>query len=364
MSTLKAQNLQNPSAGSPAIVLASDGTATAQLSSVNGGPLAGARNRIINGDMRIDQRNAGASVTPTATAYIVDRFSTATNVSSKFSAQQNAGSITPPTGFTKYLGITSLSAYTLAAGEYASISQPIEGFNVADFAWGSASAVSVTLSFWVRSSLTGTFGGAIQNVNTRSYPFTYSISTANTWEYKTITIAGDTSGTWATDNTQGMVLRISLGAGSTYSGTSGAWAGANYLSATGAVSVLGTNGATFYITGVQLEAGSVSTPFERRLNEVSLCQRYFVGTNEYYFTAGYDSGYTTLNSGGVTWPYTMRTTPTVVISGGSMSGHHTIAPTVRTGPAYQGAAFQFTGSALRTNANCPATVIMTLNAEL
>ena len=135
----------------------------------------------------------------------------------------------------------------------------------------------MTVSFWVRSSLTGTFGGALRNNDaTRSYPFTYIISAANTWEYKTITIAGDTSGTWLTDNGVGIRLVFGLGVGSTLSGTAGAWAAADYQSATGAVSVVGTLNATFYITGVQLEAGSVATPFERRPygTELAHCQRY------------------------------------------------------------------------------------------
>jgi hypothetical protein len=238
----------------------------------------GYRNRIINGDMRIDQRNNGASVTPGASdVYVLDRWNCSRTQASKFSVQQNAGSVTPPAGFTYYQGITSLSAYSLLAGDYFSVLQAIEGFNCADFAWGTASAATVTLSFWVRSSLTGTFGGVIKNgAGTRSYPFVYTISAANTWEYKTITIPGDTSGTWPTNNGIGVIVNFSLGTGSTFSGTAGAWSGSNLVSATGATSVVGTNGATFYITGVQLEAGSVATPFERRPygTELNLCKRY------------------------------------------------------------------------------------------
>ena len=163
------------------------------------------------------------------------------------------------------------------------IGQNIEGFNVADLGWGSASARTVTVSFWVRSSLTGLFGGSFVNsAFNRSYPFSYTISAANTWEYKTIVVAGDTSGTWVTDNGVGIRVIFSLGAGSSYSGTAGAWSGSYLPSATGATSVVGTNGATFYITGVQLEAGTVATPFERRSygQELALCQRYFqpIGT--------------------------------------------------------------------------------------
>ena len=236
------------------------------------------RNRIINGDMRIDQRNAGASVTQsTATTYTVDRWSVYGTVASKFTAQRNAGAVTPPTGYTNYLGCTSSSAYSITSTDRFQIQQPIEGLNISDLGWGTASAATVTLSFWVRSSLTGTFGGAVFNSDgSRSYPYSYAISVANTWEQKTVTIAGDTSGTWLTTNGIGLNVLFSLGAGSTLSGTAGSWAGSFYVSATGATSVVGTNGATFYVTGVQLEVGTVATPFERQIYNAQLaqCQRY------------------------------------------------------------------------------------------
>jgi hypothetical protein len=237
------------------------------------------KNRIINGDMRIDQRNAGASVTPgSGGIYTLDRWVLASSTGSKFSVQRNAGSVTPPAGFSNYLGLTVVSAVTPGAAEYWALGQNIEGFNTGDLAFGSASARAISLSFWVRSSLTGTFGGTLRNgASNRSYPFTYSIASANTWEYKTLLISGDTTGTWAADNSTGLTVWFGLGVGSSESGTAGAWTGSGYLSATGATSVVATNGATFYITGVQLEAGSVATPFERRSygQELALCQRYF-----------------------------------------------------------------------------------------
>jgi hypothetical protein len=241
-------------------------------------PVTAFKNRIINGAMQIDQRNAGASVTPANAAYTVDRWQASSSQASKFSVQQNAGAITPPLGFSNYLGVTSLSAYTVLSADYFMMGQNIEGFNIADLGWGTANAAPVTLSFWVRSSLTGTFGGAIRNgaVN-RSYPFTYTISSANTWTQISVTIAGDTSGTWSTNNSTGLTVFFGLGVGSTFSGTAGAWAGANLFSATGATSVVGTSGATFYITGVQLEKGSNATSFDYRPYgaELQLCQRYY-----------------------------------------------------------------------------------------
>ena len=236
----------------------------------------GFKNRIINGAMVIDQRNAGASVTPANDAFTLDRWKTIALQASKFTIQQNAGAVTPPAGFSNYLGVTSSSAYSVLTGDTFAVMQPIEGFNGTDLAWGTASASSVTLSFWVRSSLTGVFGGSLWN-GSRGYVFTYSISSANTWEYKTVTIAGDTSGTYNSTNSLFTQVRFGLGSGATFSGTAGSWGTSNLVQPTGATSVVGTNGATFYITGVQLERGSTATSFDFRSygTELALCQRYF-----------------------------------------------------------------------------------------
>ena len=238
----------------------------------------GFKNRIINGAMVIDQRNAGASVTPAVAGYTLDRWIVDLTQASKFSVQQNAGAVTPPVGFIKYLGVTSLSAYSVLAGDYFILTQRIEGLNCTDLAWGTANAKTVTLSFQVYSSLTGTFGGVLANSGfSRTYPFSYSVPVANTWTTVSVTIAGDTSGTWLTTNGVGIAVNFSLGTGSTYSGTAGAWSGTTYTSVTGATSVVGTNGATFYITGVQLEKGSTATSFDYRPygTELALCQRYY-----------------------------------------------------------------------------------------
>jgi hypothetical protein len=224
--------------------------------------------------MRIDQRNSGASVTPTDLAYTLDRWQARQNAANKYSVQQSS---VAPSGFSKSLLVTSLSAYSLASTDVLYIRQNIEGFNVADLGWGTAAAQAITVSFWVRSSLTGTFGGAINNSAVdRSYPFSYTISAANTWEQKTITIPGDTSGTWLTDNGTGIRLVLGLGIGSTISGTANSWAAGAFYAPTGSVNVVGTNGATLHLTGVQLEVGSKASAFERRpyQQELALCQRY------------------------------------------------------------------------------------------
>jgi hypothetical protein len=274
------------------------------------------KNRLINGAMVIDQRNAGASVgTASGTgAYTVDRWQITYDQTNKFTAQQNAGSVTPPAGYINYLGITSSSAYTVGSSEQFAVRQFIEGFNTADLGWGTSSAQTVTLSFWVRSSLTGTFGGVIGGyVNTNSYPFTYTISSANTWEQKTITITGATSGTWNTGNSGGIGIIFGLGVGSTLSGTAGSWSASRFWSATGATSVVGTNGATFYITGVQLEQNTSATPFERRLYDKELisCQRYYQTTNNFL---GPGTTSSSIN-GMVIAPVTMRTTPSLGLTG-------------------------------------------------
>ena len=289
----------------------------------------GFKNRIINGAMVIDQRNAGASVTPN-NSYTLDRWVTSNAQTSKFTVEQTITGVSAPVGFTDYLAVTSSSSYSVLTGDYFAVYQAIEGFNVADFAWGTASAATVTLSFWIRSSLTGTFGGSIRNsAGNRSYPFTYTISAANTWEQKTITIAGDTSGTWATNNTNGMSISFGLGAGSTFSGTAGAWAAGNFISATGATSVVGTNGATFYITGVQLEKGSTATSFDYRPigTELALCQRYYYRMQatgaDAFFGSGYIESTTVLNN--ITlFPTQMRTAPAALEQSGT-AGNYRVA---------------------------------------
>jgi hypothetical protein len=284
--------------------------------SVNSSGFIGHRNRIINGAMVIDQRNAGASVTPTNGVYSVDRWKCLVTQASKYTVQQNAGSVTPPAGYTKYLGATSSSAYSVVTGDYFVLYQIIEGLNVSDLAWGSASAVPVTLSFWVRSSLTGTLGGSViaTGGSNYSYPFTFTVSSANTWEYKTISVPANTYNTINTDTNGGVQVVFNLGTGTTYSGTANTWQSGYFLAPTGATSVVGTSGATFYITGVQLERGSTASSFEYRSYgaELALCQRYYIkySGNGLRFYGG-----RTESTAAAVWqcalPVEMRTVPTV-----------------------------------------------------
>jgi len=281
----------------------------------------GFKNRIINGAMVIDQRNAGASVTQAAgNQYSLDRWNIYGSAASKFTFQQNAGAVTPPAGYTNYLGITSSSAYSVSSTDIFMIRQFIEGYNIADLGWGAAGAATVTLSFWVRSSLTGTFGGVLQNyTDARAYPFTYTISAANTWEQKTVTVTGDTSGTWSTTNTGGITVTFGLGVGSSKSTTANSWAAGGYYSATGATSVVGTSGATFYITGVQLEKGSTATSFDYRSygTELVLCQRYYEYGGVSTRSGNRASGtYQTVQA---FYKAQKRTSPTFTISGGYTS---------------------------------------------
>jgi hypothetical protein len=230
--------------------------------------------------MVIDQRNAGASVTITGTNasdYVIDRwFARAISATgSKISVQR---STVAPTGFINSQLVTSLSAYTLGSSESFGVMQAIEGFNVADLGWGTANAQTITISFKVRSSLTGTFGGFITNeAGNRCYVFSYTINSANTFEDKSITILGDTTGTWQTNTSAGITIAFSVGAGSSVTGSAGSWGSTLLRSVTGQTSLVGTNGATFYITGVQLEVGSTATSFDYRPygTELALCQRYY-----------------------------------------------------------------------------------------
>jgi hypothetical protein len=289
------------------------------------------KNRIINGAMVIDQRNAGASVTPTTSTYTLDRWNFQIGAASKLSVQQNAGSVTPPVGFKNYIGFTSTSAYTVGSAELFDIRQSIEGFNTSDLDFGTANAKTVTVSFWVRSSLTGTFGGFIANsAYNRVYVFNYTISSANTWEQKTVTITGDTTGTWiGATNGIGLTLSLTLAAGSAYQGSAGSWQAGTAFAVTGTTSVVGTNGATFYITGVQLEVGSSATGYEYVNYQTSLanCQRYYwrqynAGYNVFYFRTYMPTGASSYN-----WintmpaPPAMRTqSPTITCSATATGG--------------------------------------------
>jgi hypothetical protein len=281
------------------------------------------RNRVQNGAMTIDQRNAGASKAIAAgiDSFTLDRWYFNNQTDGAFTVQQSS---TAPAGFSTSLLLTVTTAdSSLAAGQYCFMQQGIEGFNVADLGWGTSDAKTITMSFWVRSSLTGTFGGSLRNNDSnRSYPFTYTISAANTFEYKTVTIPGDTTGTWLKDNRSGIQLEMGIGVGSTFSGTAGAWAASNFLSATGATNILGTSGATWYLTGFQLEVGTQATSFEYRQyqQELALAQRYF-------WTSGAGAGGVAFSMHGsgmvfdadssdisVRYPVNMRTTPTITFS--------------------------------------------------
>lgn len=281
------------------------------------------RNRIINGAMMIDQRNAGASVTVNASFYTypIDRFAGfGEPTDGVFTLQQSS---TAPAGFTNSLVATVTTAdSSIGATQRYFIRQVIEGYNVADMGFGASGASTFTLSFWTRSSLTGTFGGSFMNENfDRAYPFTYTINAANTWEQKTITVTGDTSGTWLKTNGGGLYVFWSIGAGSSRTGTAGAWQtpASPLFGATGQTNIISTNGATFYITGVQLEVGSAATEFEHRLygQELALCQRYYQQRNlfNYNATTAFWQGYFGGGTGvlHIDLPVTMRAAPTLTV---------------------------------------------------
>jgi hypothetical protein len=277
----------------------------------------GLKNRIINGDMVISQRNGTSSVTAADGTFGVDRFKTAIVGSGVFTMQQSS---VAPTGFVNSQLLTVTTADTsIASNDEYSYRHFVEGFNFADMMWGTANAQTVTLSFWVRSSVTGTYAVGLRNSDAnRTYPATYTISAANTWEYKTITIAGNTTGTWLTNNGVGVGVIFSLGAGSNYQGTANSWNSANTFSTSSATQWISTNGATFYLTGVQLERNTTATPFEWIPYglELMLCQRY------YYQVLGEQAIYWEGYSGNVTYitwngshPVQMRASPTCALIG-------------------------------------------------
>ena len=301
------------------------------LTTVNAGMLDtqaqynGFKNRIINGAMVIDQRNAGASVVVGSGAFPVDRW---------FSVEDTDGALTAeqvedvPAGFVNSVKITTTTAdSSLTTTQTAQFMQNIEGFNVSDLGFGSASAKAVTLSYWVKSSLTGLMGGSLRNDSAnRSYPFSYTISVANTWEYKTVTIDGDTSGTWLTNNGIGFRLVFSLGCGPSRLGTAGAWNANNNTGPTGEVPVIGTLNATWFITGVQLEKGSTATSFDYRPygTELALCQRYYqkfsaTGSGQVFCSGMMNA--TTTSRMFIPFLVPLRTNPTALEQSGTASDY-------------------------------------------
>lgn len=285
----------------------------------------GFKNRIINGAMMIDQRNAGASITVnsnTGSQFATDRFLVQGTASEGvFTAQQL--SATPPIGFKNYVRIqTTTASASPASGSLYAMSQIIEGFNIADLGFGAAGASTVTFSFWIRSSLTGTFSGSLKNGNAfnRSYPFTYVINATNTWEYKTVTVIGDTSGTWQTGNLGGLIVYWDLGCGSSLLSTANSWQGANYNGVTGSTRLISTLNATMDITGVQLEKGSTATSFDYRPygTELALCQRYtkvMRGSAYTKYAAGTVGSTTAVYALSIPFSIPMRASPSVSFSG-------------------------------------------------
>ena len=322
----------------------------------------GWRSRIINGDMRIDQRNAGASVTPSVDGtYTLDRWAVRV-ASAKFSVQQ---STTAPAGFKNSLLITSTSAYSVPAGEIYSLSHTIEGVNIADLGWGTADAQPITISFRVRSSLTGTFGGIVRTPSSGyGYGFTYTINAANTFETKTVTIAGPTVGTWATDTNAGLALLFEMGCGTTYKVAAGSWTSGNYYGVTGATSVVGTNGATFYLTGVMLEKGSYSgdRPFDyvEYGEQERRCQRYCPVLSGQYITS-FGQAYGATSAMGVfALPVTARTAPTG-ISISSLS-HFVVFNSTLSSTGVPGAMGFNSATTNTVNINCTSISTITLTA--
>ena len=293
------------------------------------------KNRIINGAMEIDQRNAGASVTLTNATdqYCVDRFKFYRDVGGTFTAQQSS---TAPAGFSTSMVITASTGASPSAAQLNFVKQDIEGFNVADLKWGTADAKDITISFWIRSSVTGVYAISVANNSLgRSYVTEVTVSSANTWEQKSVTISGDTSGTWTTNNTAGIRLYLDLGSGSDYNATANTWSSAWDCRTSSSVTWGATTGATLYLTGVQLEVGSVATEFERRPygTELQLCQRYYYTTDYASYPTGFfGTVINTANSlanGIGMFPITMRSAPTVTMGSADQSGVGTFTVTAQ-----------------------------------
>jgi hypothetical protein len=272
------------------------------------------KNRIINGAMVISQRNGTSTVaTPTDGQFVLDRFNNFTNGGGVYSVGQ---STVAPDGFSNSSLYTVTTAdASIAATDYYLFVQPIEGYNCSDLGYGTANAKTVTVSFWVRSSVTGTFGfGLRQQSGSRSYVGQYTVNAANTWEQKSITIVGDTAGSIANNNDTGLLVTWDLGAGSNRNGTANTWQAGNFWRASGNTNLIATNGATFYITGVQLEVGSTATSFDYRPygTELFLCQRYY---QQYSGGLAFYARASTVADGPMRFCATMRTAPSMTQSG-------------------------------------------------
>lgn len=279
------------------------------ISSVNNGQLAGLRNRIINGDMRIDQRNNGAPVTPSIVGgtYGPDRHVMITGVGSKLTMQQVADA---PPGFRLSTKLTVASQYSAGAIEEFSFRQVIEGQNIVDFQFGFINAQTISYSFWIKGSVAGTYSMYATN-GPRSYVANVTVTGA--WAKQTVTLVADTTGTWPSDNTAGLFIGIDLGSGFNFIETANSWQSVTGRRTSGSVQFVNqVNGSTLNITGIQLELGSISTPFEQRLIplELLMCQRYYEKI-----------GYTTPNSGFAFTNYyykaTKRATPTIALLSGT-----------------------------------------------
>ena len=242
---------------------------------------------------------------------MVDRWVYGTSTAAKGTWGRNLNTTASAAGFPYYLGFQSSSAYASVAGDYFYLGQRIEADMVSDFAWGTANAQPVTLSFWAQSNLGGNFSGAL-NSAARSYPFTFNLPGTATWTKCVITVPGDTTGAWTlSGNGLGLLVCFDLGAGSTFRGPANAWASSNFIGVTGTDSVVANNFGFLYVTGVKLEIGSVATPFNRKSLAESLadCQRYYSIMDFWLFagnpTVGASFGQT------VTLPTTMRALPTL-----------------------------------------------------
>ena len=303
------------------------------------------RNIIINGEFDIDQRGLASSTAFQAGAHFVaDRWSYYINSEAlaTFSATHEI-SDEAPSGFTKSLKVTCTSGGSIPATGEVVYRQKIEGYNIKRLGYGTPSAKSLTLSFWIKASVTGDYGVQLiyeaDDSANRYYVSKYTVNSANTWEYKTITIPPNTAGALKYTTTGiGALIYWDWGEGSTYSGTADSgWTNTYYNGLSGGVKLMENTGATWQQTGVQLEVGDTATPFEHRSygDELAKCQRYFcksfpIGTTPANDTTADVEGRSsatayssvTARSTKQMYPVRMRATPTVTLYNGQSGYSH------------------------------------------
>jgi hypothetical protein len=272
---------------------------------------------IINGAMTVAQRGTSAVNSSSSATFRVDRFKAFSNGGGVFTTEQSSTVPNNEFAYSNKLTVTTADS-SIASSDFYAFNHDIEGYNIIQTGYGTSDAKTLTLSFWVRSSVTGTYSVTAYNSDgSRGYLNTFSISSADTWTKISLSWAGDTGGTWNKTNGTGITIRFDLGGGSAGHGTADQWTTSGTFAAnrtSGSVDWIATSGATFYITGVQLEVGQTASPFEHEDYGTTLrkCQRYYYQPTSAHYPGDNSNG----GSSRIVYhfPTVMRSAPSVTLA--------------------------------------------------